>query len=78
MCCESNQAPPVPSSFGLIPCWEDADGLLEAAGRRGRFPLSDCPKVMTPEAKVQPLYETSLWERAMNWQGKALIAKSWL
>ena len=35
-----SQALPTPSLFGLIPCWGDADGLLEAAGRRGRFPLS--------------------------------------
>ena len=35
-----SQALPAPSLFVLIPCWGDADGLLEAAGRRGRFPLS--------------------------------------
>ena len=43
------------------------------------FPCQDCLVVMTPEVKVQPLYKSSLWETAVNWQVKALISKkSWL
>ena len=68
-----SQALPAPSLFGF-----PAGGMLMVSWRQlgggEGFPCQDCL-----EARVQPLYKTSLWETAMNWQVKAVIAKkSWL